>query len=179
MENIARDREKLQGVIRQQIERHRKTWRHEPRDPQPRPPAHNPRWIIPNPLPGDSDMSYDQDDVSVDPYEADLRDVTSEKWSEDVHRQLRAWTAFESEVQDRANTEYLALVRRNVARNREACDNEIQERKEKRRRLNANIEYMHQYWSMRRITPSSVATQPNHHQQYPPSLQMHGEMASN
>ena len=41
-------------------------------------------------------------------------DDTSEEWSDEVHRQLRDWTALETIMQDKANAEYLGVVRHNL-----------------------------------------------------------------
>ena len=49
---------------------------------------------------------------SVAPHEPERRDDTSEEWSDEVHRQSQAWTRMETEVRDKATTQFLACVQR-------------------------------------------------------------------
>ena len=79
---------------------------------------------------------------SVAPREAEPRDETSEEWTDEVHRQQRAWTDLETELQDQATAQFLAVVRRMCASHSEAFSNESRERKEKRRRRRRAIEAM-------------------------------------
>ena len=131
----------------------------EPREAQPS--LTNPDQFVTSNAVTSEATHEEQEEGSVEPYEPELRDETSDQWSDEVHRQLGAWSALESEVQDRANTEHLAVVRRNIARYREAFVKETQKRKEKRRKLKADMESMRQSWSMRRTTTSAVASHPS------------------
>ena len=60
------------------------------------------------------------------------RDETSEEWSDEVPRQRQACTALETEIRDRATTQFLACVQRMAASHSEDHIKEIIERKEKR-----------------------------------------------
>ena len=86
--------------------------------------------------------------------------MTSEEWSDEEHCKLRTCTALEAEVQARVNAEYIEVVKRNVSIYRDDYANEIQERREKRRKRKANIGAVSQSWSMRRTTTSTVGTHP-------------------
>ena len=90
----------------------------------------------------------------------ELRDETSEEWSDEVHRQLRGCTALETEVQDRANVENLGVVRRNVARYCKAYGNNVHEIKEKPRKLKADTKQNRQSWFRRRTSSAAVAAHP-------------------
>ena len=49
------------------------------------------------------------DEESVAPYEAEFRDETSEELNNEVDRQLRAWTALETELQDQVTLTFMAV----------------------------------------------------------------------
>ena len=69
----------------------------------------------------------------------------------EIHCQMWTWCDLEGEVEARGNHEYLAVVRRNIARHREAFNSETQDRKEKRQKRREDIAAMRQV--VRRLQP--------------------------
>ena len=127
--NIARDREKVQEIVRCRRARHR-------------------RWL-----------AY---------IHGNHGDETSEEWSDEVHRQLRAWTALETVMQDRANAEYLEEVRSNVASYCNAYTNDVQERKARRLKQKAVNNGMRQAWFTRHSNMAKVGLHPGTSLSYDP-----------
>ena len=69
----------------------------------------------------------------------------------EIHCQMWTWCALDGEVEARGNPEYLAVVRRNIARHREAFNSETQDGKKKRQKRREDIAAMRQV--VRRLQP--------------------------